>query len=203
MDRILDATGLKCPKPLFEVSRALKELEPGAVLQVTADDPAFKLDIEAWCRRTGNDLLDLQRDQSTFTALRAARRLTKGGTVPDNKLMIILTTGPEDRGNRATLAFAMGVSSLDLRCRHYRLHDDGRHFLVATDRLQQGAHRRLRPAVDHIEQFAELGGKVLVCSPCHEFYCSVAKDAQLLPGAELAGLTHVVDQVLSASVVTL
>jgi TusA-related sulfurtransferase len=69
MDRMLNATGLKCPKPLFEVSRELKELEPGGVLEVRADDPAFKLDIEAWCRRTGNELLELRRDQATFTAL--------------------------------------------------------------------------------------------------------------------------------------
>ncbi len=67
--RVLDATGLKCPRPLFEVSKALKEVEPGDVLEVRADDPAFKLDIEAWCRRTGNDLVELRRDQLTFTAL--------------------------------------------------------------------------------------------------------------------------------------
>ncbi len=69
MNNKLDATGLKCPKPLFEVSRALKELGPGGLLEVTADDPAFKLDVEAWCRRTGNDLVELRREQSTFTAL--------------------------------------------------------------------------------------------------------------------------------------
>ena len=69
MDKILDATGLKCPKPLFEVSRAIKALEPGQMLEVTADDPAFKLDIEAWCRRTGQDLVELRRDQRTYTAL--------------------------------------------------------------------------------------------------------------------------------------
>jgi TusA-related sulfurtransferase len=69
MDKTLDATGLKCPKPLFEVSSAIRSLEPGQVLEVRADDPAFKLDIEAWCRRTGNELLELRRDQQTFTAL--------------------------------------------------------------------------------------------------------------------------------------
>lgn len=69
MDKILDARGLKCPKPLFEVSKALGELNPGQVLEAKADDPAFKLDIEAWCRRTGNELVELRRDQQTFTAL--------------------------------------------------------------------------------------------------------------------------------------
>jgi tRNA 2-thiouridine synthesizing protein A len=69
MDNVLDATGLKCPKPLFEVSRAINALGPGQVLEVKADDPAFKLDIEAWCRRTGHELMELRRDQQTFTAL--------------------------------------------------------------------------------------------------------------------------------------
>ena len=29
-----------------------------------------------------------------------------------NKMLLIVTTGPEDRGNRATLAFSMGVAAL-------------------------------------------------------------------------------------------
>jgi tRNA 2-thiouridine synthesizing protein A len=69
MDKTLDATGLKCPRPLFEVSKAIKELRSGQVLEVRADDPAFKLDIEAWCRRSGNDLVELRHDQRSFTAL--------------------------------------------------------------------------------------------------------------------------------------
>ena len=68
MGRLLIATGLKCPRPLFEVSRALKE-----VLEVRADDPAFKLDIEAWCRRTGNQLVELRREEDIYQAV--VRRL--------------------------------------------------------------------------------------------------------------------------------
>jgi tRNA 2-thiouridine synthesizing protein A len=73
LGRLLIATGLKCPRPLFEVSRALKELETGEVLEIRADDPAFKLDIEAWCRRTGNQLVELQRDEDVYRAV--VRRL--------------------------------------------------------------------------------------------------------------------------------
>jgi tRNA 2-thiouridine synthesizing protein A len=69
MGKVVNAMGLKCPKPLFEVSKVIKELDAGEVLEVHADDPAFKLDIEAWCRRTGNDLVELRRVENTFTAL--------------------------------------------------------------------------------------------------------------------------------------
>jgi len=68
-DRVLTAVGMKCPRPLFEVSRSVKEMEKGQVLEVHADDPAFRLDIEAWCRRTGNTLLELRRDGDRFVAL--------------------------------------------------------------------------------------------------------------------------------------
>jgi TusA-related sulfurtransferase len=71
-DRTLNAAGMKCPRPLFEVSRCIKEMTVGQELEVRADDPAFKPDIEAWCRRTGNTLLDLRREGPCFVA-RVAR----------------------------------------------------------------------------------------------------------------------------------
>jgi predicted peroxiredoxin len=123
--------------------------------------------------------------------------------VSNQKLMIILTTGPEDRGNRATLAFAMGVSSLVSGVDTTIFMTMGGTFWSRKAACNKVHIDGFDSLAEHIDQFAELGGKVLVCSPCHEFYCSVAKDTQLLPGAELAGLTHVVDQVLSASVVSL
>lgn len=51
--------GMKCPRPLLEIHRAIKEISPGERLEVAADDPAFRLDVEAWCRRTGHKLLSL------------------------------------------------------------------------------------------------------------------------------------------------
>jgi TusA-related sulfurtransferase len=59
---------MKCPRPLFEVSKTIKTLAAGEELEVVADDPAFRLDIEAWCRRTGNSLLDLRREPDRFVA---------------------------------------------------------------------------------------------------------------------------------------
>ncbi len=64
----LVALGLKCPRPLFEVSKRAKQLPPGGLLEVHADDPAFKLDIEAWCRRTGHELVELRQEPDRFVA---------------------------------------------------------------------------------------------------------------------------------------
>jgi TusA-related sulfurtransferase len=67
-EKILITLGMKCPKPLFEVHKTIKSLDAGELLQVIADDPAFKLDIQAWCRRTGHDLLDLRREPDRMIA---------------------------------------------------------------------------------------------------------------------------------------
>ncbi len=65
----LDAIGLKCPKPLFEVSKKMRGMAAGDELQIQADDPAFKPDIEAWCRRTGNELVELTKEETKTIAL--------------------------------------------------------------------------------------------------------------------------------------
>ncbi len=66
----IDTRGMKCPRPLLEVHRAMRDLVAGQSLQVEADDPAFRLDIEAWCHRTGNSLVTLDvRDSSTVATI--------------------------------------------------------------------------------------------------------------------------------------
>lgn len=57
--KTLITLGMKCPRPLFEVSKTMKTVAAGEQLEVVADDPAFKLDIEAWCRRTGTNLVSI------------------------------------------------------------------------------------------------------------------------------------------------
>ncbi|MDE3724021.1 sulfurtransferase TusA family protein [Nocardiopsis sp. N85] len=47
---IVEAVGRKCPIPIIWVARRLHEVPIGGVIAVTADDPAAKADIPAWCR---------------------------------------------------------------------------------------------------------------------------------------------------------
>ncbi|MEM8797131.1 MAG: sulfurtransferase TusA family protein [Pseudomonadota bacterium] len=54
----LDVKGLKCPLPVLKVSKAMKALEPGAVLEVFATDPLAVIDIPNFCNESGNDLVE-------------------------------------------------------------------------------------------------------------------------------------------------
>ena len=54
----LDLKGLSCPLPIVRTAKALKELESGALVEVFATDPGSLKDFPAWCRTTGNDLVE-------------------------------------------------------------------------------------------------------------------------------------------------
>lgn len=69
----LDLSGLRCPLPIVRLNTAVKALVPGAELEVTATDPAFELDVQAWCRRTGHVLIELRKTPESLVA-----RLKKG-----------------------------------------------------------------------------------------------------------------------------
>ena len=66
----LDCKGLACPVPIVRISQAMKAMEPGGVLVVEADDPAFPADIRAWAQMTGNDILALEEGDVMTARLR-------------------------------------------------------------------------------------------------------------------------------------
>ena len=56
----LDCKNLNCPMPIVKIAKAFRQLEVAQTLEVTATDPAFRADVEAWTRRTGNELLEFR-----------------------------------------------------------------------------------------------------------------------------------------------
>ncbi|EIT86713.1 hypothetical protein A374_04044 [Fictibacillus macauensis ZFHKF-1] len=57
-DLVLNAKGLACPMPIVKTKKAIHTLEPGQVLEVQATDQGAKNDLTAWCKSTGNELVD-------------------------------------------------------------------------------------------------------------------------------------------------
>ncbi|MCA8959849.1 MAG: sulfurtransferase TusA family protein [Planctomycetes bacterium] len=77
--RCVDARSLRCPLPVIEVAKAARELGPGSIMTVVATDPAFTMDIEAWCRRTGNTLVEVERSGDEVVAtIRMEARAAEG-----------------------------------------------------------------------------------------------------------------------------
>ena len=69
IDQELDARGLLCPMPVVKTAKAMKELEPGQVLKVTATDRGSVTDMPAWAETTGNELLEWHEEGDFFVYL--------------------------------------------------------------------------------------------------------------------------------------
>jgi len=57
---LLDARGLRCPLPVLRTRERLKGLPDGSRLDVLADDPLARLDMQAFCARDGHSYLGAQ-----------------------------------------------------------------------------------------------------------------------------------------------
>ena len=62
----VDARGLACPMPIVRTAQAMKIVGSGANVEVLATDPGSIKDFVAWCRSTGNELVDQSTDGAVF-----------------------------------------------------------------------------------------------------------------------------------------
>ena len=53
----LDAKGLNCPLPILKAKLALNKMQAGEILYVEATDPHAIIDFEAYCARTGHEII--------------------------------------------------------------------------------------------------------------------------------------------------
>jgi predicted peroxiredoxin len=113
-------------------------------------------------------------------------------------MMITLTTGKQDRGTRATLALSWGCAALAMGQQvSLFLTMDGTAW-ASKESGKEVSVAGFDPLEDYFEQFIELGGEMLVCAPCTEYYCSVESnqiDSVLRPSAELTGLATIVSKI--------
>jgi len=72
--QLLDAKGLNCPLPVLKAKKALKDVPIGGTLEVLATDPGSVADFAAFCRATGNELVESSQDKDVYRFL--IRRLS-------------------------------------------------------------------------------------------------------------------------------
>ncbi|HEA26525.1 MAG TPA: sulfurtransferase TusA family protein [Ectothiorhodospiraceae bacterium] len=68
-DQELDASGLNCPLPILRAKKAITSLSAGQVLRIVATDPGSVKDFEAFCKQTGNELLESGEEGGKFVFL--------------------------------------------------------------------------------------------------------------------------------------
>ncbi|NLY08893.1 MAG: FAD-dependent oxidoreductase [Tissierellia bacterium] len=130
---ILNVCGLSCPGPIVQVAKAMDNIETGTQLEVTATDPGFTRDIAAWCKNTGNTLIETSEGKGQFCAIlrkgeleEAVNQATQNLPAKKEKTMIvfdndldkaiasfIIATGAAAMGNKVHMFFTFwGLSIL-------------------------------------------------------------------------------------------
>lgn len=60
--KVMDLKGLPCPMPVVKVSKGIKEVAVGEVIEAHSTDPGSLSDFPAWARTSGNEILKTDQD---------------------------------------------------------------------------------------------------------------------------------------------
>lgn len=92
----IDACGMQCPGPIMKLSDRIKELEEGQIIEIKTTDPAFKMDVQAWCNSTGNTLVNIESENKIIKAC-----VQKG--IGES---IINNSAPQNNGGQTMVVFS-------------------------------------------------------------------------------------------------
>ena len=65
-EHVLNAEGLNCPLPILKAKKMLKDVPAGEILTIRATDPGSVADFAAFCRQTGNELVDSSQEGDIY-----------------------------------------------------------------------------------------------------------------------------------------
>ena len=80
-NQLLDAKGLNCPLPILKAKKALKDVPAGGTLEVLATDPGSVADFAAFCRTTGNELVEFDAGKRHLPIPDQAGELNEGKSI--------------------------------------------------------------------------------------------------------------------------
>jgi tRNA 2-thiouridine synthesizing protein A len=60
IDKEIDTRGLNCPLPILKAKKALTDMQSGQLLKVISTDSGSLRDFQAFCKQTGNELVEQQ-----------------------------------------------------------------------------------------------------------------------------------------------
>jgi tRNA 2-thiouridine synthesizing protein A len=66
-DMVMDLKGLPCPMPVVKISKGIKDVEIGQVVEAVTSDPGSLADFPAWAKTSGNEILKTNQDNGDIT----------------------------------------------------------------------------------------------------------------------------------------
>lgn len=62
----LDTRGLSCPMPILKTTKAMKDMQPGEIIEVLGTDPGSKKDLPKFANKSGNEWLGVVDDDGFY-----------------------------------------------------------------------------------------------------------------------------------------
>jgi len=64
----INARGLQCPGPIVQLFNQSKQAGSGDLIKIEVTDHGFTKDVQAWCKKTGNELVELKEEGGVIYA---------------------------------------------------------------------------------------------------------------------------------------
>jgi TusA-related sulfurtransferase len=61
-DKVMDLKGMPCPMPVVKMSKGIKDVEIGQVVEALTTDPGALADFPAWARTSGNEIVKTDQE---------------------------------------------------------------------------------------------------------------------------------------------
>lgn len=106
----VDCLGLRCPEPIMRIARRVRDSPAATTFRVLADDDAFPVDIEAWCRSANARLkvLDKQPDGHYAAVIVTQGSSKRGPTEITSPVVPARSTAPNfATREESTVSFAL------------------------------------------------------------------------------------------------
>lgn len=68
VEKKIDLSGLPCPMPVVKISKEIKTVEVGQIVEAKTTDPGALSDFPAWAQSSGNEIVKVEEgaDGATF-----------------------------------------------------------------------------------------------------------------------------------------
>ena len=63
---VLDVRGETCPYPFFRTKWQMEKMESGEILKVMTDDSEAPYNIDAWTKKSGDEIKEIKKEGRTF-----------------------------------------------------------------------------------------------------------------------------------------
>ena len=73
VEKKIDLSGLPCPMPVVKISKEIKTVEVGQIIEAKTTDPGALSDFPAWAQSSGNEIVKVEEgtDGATFFVKRS------------------------------------------------------------------------------------------------------------------------------------